>query len=195
MKKLISIVLLLALCLSLAACGAKPADPDAGQPAEPDTPAEALPEIGVDTGSEEAEGEASAPSGSSMGQTLLSEFKAIMEADAQADIQQTAEQLLANPVIQFAGGSIPVEQGLLSGFGNAEITGFSEGVMFAPMIGSIAFVGYIFRLEDSADTAAFMETLKANADPRWNICVTAEETVIESVGNTVLFLMCPGTEG
>jgi hypothetical protein len=36
-----------------------------------------------------------------------------------------------------------------------------------------------------------MQTLKDNADPRWNICVEAEETVCEQVGNKVFFVMCP----
>ena len=68
-----------------------------------------------------------------------------------------------------------------------------DDAMFAPMIGSIAFVGYIFRLDEGADVDAFMQTLRDNADPSWNICVTAEETVIDAVGNTVFFVMTPGS--
>jgi len=202
MKKIIALILVLAMSLCFAACGSKedelPAedntvivlpetDPGAGQPAESDTPADMLPEIGVDADA------AVAPSGGdSMGQTLLADFQAQLQADPTASAQQIADTLLSNPVIEFAGATMPVEPGLLMGFGNAEITGFQEGVMFAPAIGSIAFVGYIFVLEDGADADAFIQTLSANADPRWNICVEAEETVIDSVGNTVFFLMCPG---
>ena len=61
------------------------------------------------------------------------------------------------------------------------------------MMGSIAFVGYVFTLEDGADVDAFKATLEANANPRWQICVTADETIIENVGNTVFFLMCPAS--
>jgi len=202
MKKIIALILVLAMSLCFAACGSKedelPAedntvivlpetDPGAGQPAESDTPADMLPEIGVDADA------AVAPSGGdSMGQTLLADFQAQLQADPTASAQQIADTLLSNPVIEFAGATMPVEPGLLMGFGNAEITGFQEGVMFAPAIGSIAFVGYIFVLEDGADADAFIQTLSANADPRWNICVEAEETVIDSVGSTVFFLMCPG---
>jgi len=202
MKKIIALILVLAMSLCFAACGSKedelPAedntvivlpetDPGAGQPAESDTPADMLPEIGVDADA------AVAPSGGdSMGQTLLADFQAQLQADPTASAQQIADTLLSNPVIEFAGATMPVEPGLLMGFGNAEITGFQEGVMFAPAIGSIAFVGYIFVLEDGADADAFIQTLSANAEPRWNICVEAEETVIDSVGNTVFFLMCPG---
>ena len=161
--------------------------PGAGEPAAPDTPAEALPEMGVDADATQGE----APSGDTTGQTLLNDFRAQLEADSSASAQQIADTLLSNPVIQFAGASMPVEPGLLMGFGNAEIQGFKEGVMFAPAIGSIAFVGYVFVLEDGIDAASFVQTLLDNADPRWNICVEAEETVADYVGSTVFFLMCP----
>ena len=85
----------------------------------------------------------------------------------------------------------PIEAGLLMGFDNAEITGFQEGVMFGPMMGTIPFVGYIFELEDGADVDAFVKTLKDNANLRWNICTEAEELTVDSEDNTVFFLMSP----
>ena len=192
MKKIIALILVLSMSFCFAACGNKvqelPAvDPDAGQPAEPDTPAEMLPEIGV-----EADTNASDAEGDTMGQALLADFRAQLEAEPAAGAQQIADTLLQNSVIEFAGASMAVEPGLLMGFGNAEIAGFKEGVMFAPAIGSIAFVGYIFILDEGTDPAAFAETLSSNADPRWNICVEADETIVDCVGSTVFFLMCPG---
>ena len=62
---------------------------------------------------------------------------------------------MSNSIIQFMGGTMPVEPGLLTGFGNTEITGFKEGVMFAPMIGTIPFVGYVFVLEDGVAASDF----------------------------------------
>ena len=94
-------------------------------------------------------------------------------------------------VIKFSGGAMPVEEGLLSGFGNTEIKGFKSGAMFAPMIGSIPFVGYVFELSDGTNASSFISTLKSNADLRWNICVAADEMVTGSVGNKVFFVMCP----
>lgn len=192
MKKIIALILVLSMSFCLAACAGKeeaqPVDPDVGQPAEPDTPAEMLPEIGVDADASQDE----AVAGDSLGQTLLSDFRSQLEADPAANPQQIADTLLQNSAIEFAGASMPVEPGLLMGFGNAEIGGFSEGVMFAPAIGSIPFVGYIFVLEDGTDASSFVQTLLDNADPRWNICVEAEETVADFVGSTVFFLMCPG---
>lgn len=217
MKKILAMILALIMVLSLVACGNdtsadegevdneagtdaelpedeaadpdQPADMDA--PADMDTPAvdpeqEAGTEAPSDT--EEPSGSVGAPttSDATIGQTLLTQFKGM---DVSIGAQAIADQLITNPVIEFMGGAMPVEPGLLSGFGNTEITGFSEGVMFGPMMGSIAFVGYIFEVEEGTDVAAFMDTLKTNCDPRWNICVEADETNIHNIGNTVFFLM------
>ena len=102
-----------------------------------------------------------------------------------------ADYILSLDMIQFEGASLAVEEGLLTGFNNAEITGFKEGVMFAPMIGSIPFVGYVFTLEEGSDTEAFIKGLTESADPRWNICTEAEETVVEAYEDMVFFVMCP----
>lgn len=133
----------------------------------------------------------SAPAASTVGSKLQAAFKAEVASNASISAQALADKLLANEVIKFSGGAMPVEPGMLTGFDNAEIKGFSEGVMFAPMIGSIPFVGYVFTLDAGTDAAAFVSTLKANANPRWNICTEAEETVVERVGNKVFFVMCP----
>ena len=122
-----------------------------------------------------------------VGEILLDEFKDNPEGTA----QEIAERIIGNEIIPFMGGANPIEPGLLSGFDNAEITGFKEGCMFGPMMGTIPFVGYIFVLEDGADVDAFEETLEDNANLRWNICTEAEELTVESEGNTVFFLMSP----
>ena len=122
-----------------------------------------------------------------VGEKLLADFK----ADSTGTPQEIADRLLTNEVIEFMGAAMPVEEGLLSGFDNTEIKGFKEGVMFAPMMSSIAFVGYIFELPESADVEAFKTTLKDSANLRWNVCVEAEELVVENEGTKVFFLMCP----
>lgn len=124
-----------------------------------------------------------------LGKTLLADFKA--KAASGMSAQAIAEALVGNPAIQFAGGTMPVEEGLLSGFDNAEIKGFKEGAMFLPMIGSIPFVGYVFELSDDTDASAFVSTLEKNANLRWNICVEAEEMVTGVSGRKVFFVMCP----
>ena len=129
--------------------------------------------------------------GETVGTVLANEFHSIKVETPDITAQEMADAILANPMIQFGGAAMEVEEGILSGFGNTEIKGFKEGVMFAPMISSIPFVGYVFTLEDGADVDAFMQTLEENADPRWNICTEAEETVVEKADSMVFFVMCP----
>lgn len=130
-----------------------------------------------------------APVASTLGQTLLADFK--VKASSGMSTQAISEALIANPAIKFNGGAVPVEEGYLSGFDNTEIKGFKSGVMIAPQIGSIAFVGYVFELESAADAPAFKAMLEKNANLRWNICVEAEEMVSGISGNKVFFVMCP----
>ena len=138
----------------------------------------------------EVKPEPEAPSaGSTVGDTLLSVFR----ANSSKSAEEIANAVLAHSSIQFMSASAPVSEGLLTGFDNAEIKGFSNGVMFAPAIGTIPFVGYVFELSDGTDADAFIKTLKDNANPRWNICTSAEQTVVEKIGNKVFFLMCPKT--
>lgn len=122
-----------------------------------------------------------------VGEFLLQDFKSNPEGSA----QEVADRVIQNEILPFEAVTMPVEPGFLTGFDNAEITGFSEGVMFAPMMGTIPFVGYVFTLEDGADVDAFVQTLEDSANLRWNICTEAEEMVAEAEGNNVFFLMCP----
>lgn len=122
-----------------------------------------------------------------VGEILLADFKANSEGTA----QEVVDCIMQNDILPFETAKMPVEPGFLTGFDNAEITGFEEGVMFAPMMGTIPFVGYVFVLEDGEDVDAFTNTLEENANLRWNICTEAEELVVEAHENTVFFLMCP----
>lgn len=123
-----------------------------------------------------------------VGNTLLSAFKAKAGSSSALAI---AEALAQHEILPFMAGASAVEPGLLSGFDNAEITGFKEGAMFAPMMSSQAFVGYVFVLEDGVNAADFIANLRKNANLRWNVCVEAEEMVTGNVGNKVFFVMCP----
>ncbi|MDY4488688.1 MAG: hypothetical protein SPE18_11665 [Candidatus Limivicinus sp.] len=176
MKKLFSILIAATLLLSLCACGNSA--PVTTEPPVHETPTPSA-------------APSETPAGESMGQALLKDFTDRVNAEPELGAEELAKALLENPVIEFTGDALPVEPGLLTGFGNTEITGFAQGAMFAPMIGTIPFVGYVFVLDEGADAEAFVQTLKDNADPRWNICTEADETIAEHVGNTVFFVMCP----
>ncbi len=112
----------------------------------------------------------------------------IFRANASKSIDEIANACLADPSIQFMSGTMPVEPGFFAEFGG-DIAGFDKGVKFGPMMGSIAFSGFVF--EVSGDANAFAKELREKADPRWNICVEADQTVCEVSGNKVFFLMCP----
>lgn len=122
-----------------------------------------------------------------VGEFILQDFKSNPEGSA----QEIADRLIQNEVLPFEPVTMPVEAGFLAGFDNVEITGFNEGVMFAPMMGTIPFVGYVFTLDDGADVDGFVQGLKDSANLRWNICTEAEEMIAEAEGNTVFFVMCP----
>lgn len=209
MKKFLLSVLAITLTISMVACGnaedsaegstnetpvsteapeATEAPADSDEPANGEEVVEGETTEGEVTEDENTEGEVAE---GTMGQTLLAEFNNIMAEDASLDAYSVAEKLITHEVIQFMGGAMEVEPGLMSGFDNFEVTGFEKGAMFGPMMGSIAFVGYIFDLPADADVDAFMTTLKENANPRWQICVEAEETIVEASGNKVFFLMSP----
>ncbi len=118
-----------------------------------------------------------------VGASLLATFR----ANKDKDIAAIADACLKNEVILFSGAAAPVEPGYLAGF-DEEISGFDSAVMFAPMIGTIPFVGYVF---ESSDANALAENLKKTANLRWNICTEAEQMICEVSGNKVFFLMCP----
>ena len=193
MKKLTALLLAVVMVFGLTACGSKEETTPESTEAPTVTEAPAATDAPEATEAPEAPEEDAnqgAVSGDSLGQTLLGEFKAM---DASTDAYTMAETLIGHEMIQFMGGAMEVEPGLLSGFDNYEVTGFEKGAMFGPMMGSIAFVGYIFDLPEGADVDAFVTGLKDNANPRWQICVTADETIVETSGDKVFFLMSPLT--
>ena len=166
-------------------------EPKTPEAEKPDAPAEqkpAAPPAQKPDAPVEEEPEAPAQNGASLSSSLSQVF---LSNVGSGSINAMAEAVMAD--LPFAGMVMPVEPGLLMGFGNTEITGFSQGVMFGPSISSIPFLGYIFQLDAGTDGSAFCQTLKSNADLRWNICTAAEEMVAVQSGSYVFFLMCPSS--
>ena len=208
MKKFLALILALVMVLSFAACGDSKKDEssvDASTESVESTEStesteesvesveESTEESTEESVEESTEESTEAPAeGETMGQTLLNAFKAEKAANPEITAEELANILIANPVIQFMGGAMPVEPDTwLQGFNAETMGGFETGAMFGPMMGSIAFVGYVFELADGADVEAFKATLTEQANPRWQICVTAAETIVENIDNTVFFVMCP----
>lgn len=120
---------------------------------------------------------------------LILQFREEINASStDIDIKTVAESLCSNSAfneVNVEAGE--VEPGYLAGF-DVEIHDFSKCVMFSPVIGTIPFVGYIFETDHSE---TLLETLKNNANLRWNICTEADEMKYDSVGNYVIFIMSP----
>ena len=187
MKKIIALLACLALLLSMAACGTT--TPEATEPTteatEPTTEATEPTEEIVETPDEPAAAEGT------VGETLLAAFK----ANSTGTAEEIANAVVMNPIIQFMPMAMainPQDFEYLNGLGEAKVE-YEEGAMFGPMIGTIPFIGYIFKLAEGTDVEAFKTMLKDNANLRWNICTAAEELVVENEGNTVFFLMCPAS--
>lgn len=130
-----------------------------------------------------------------VGGKLWNAFVAAKEEKPEITADEMANLLVTNEVIQFMGGALPLEanQEFFNGFDDYKITGYESGALYMPMIGSIPFIGYVFELAEGADVEAFIKNLNDHANPRWNVCVTAEQTVIGAYGTTVFFLMCPSS--
>lgn len=191
MKKFLALILAAIMLFAVVSCGntennAKDTDTNATS----DTTLDTTPD--TDTEAVDTEAESGEVAGETWGQTLLDVFNDEMAANPAITAEELANKIITHESILFMGGAMPMEAGAewLPGFDTAP-TGWKECVNFGPMMGSIAFVGYIFTLEDGADVDAFKQTLKDSCNPRWQICVTADETFVENVGNTVFFLMSP----
>ena len=119
--------------------------------------------------------------------TLGKKYVAVFDKSKETTADAVVSELLNQVETEISLDKVDVTEGYLAGFDN-EISGFSKAVMFTPMIGSIPFVGYVFETDD---TDKLLSTLKENANPAWNICVEADETVYSVKDGLVLFLMCP----
>jgi len=180
MKRILAFVLAATLGFSMVACGNK----EVTETTESNV-------ASTETVSTEATTESATTAEGTVGELALEAFKAYAESNPEATAEEVANAIV--PVLEDYFGPVvmPVEEGLLNGFDNTEIKGFEEGVIFAPMIGTIPFVGYVFSLPADADAESFVTTLTESANPRWNICTEADQMFTEVVGNKVFFVMSP----
>ena len=199
MKKILTLMIVAAMAMSITACSKKPdTAPETTTTPEVTTVPEETTTVETESSDVVTEEVTDAPedttapdaSADTLGNTLYKDFLSKVEANPDMSVEELANQIIANPVIQFGPAVMPVEAGYLPGF-TEEISGFKSGAMFAPMIGSIPFVGYIFELESEDDIEAFLTTLDNTSDPRWNVCVEADETVMGNSGTKIFFVMCP----
>ncbi len=188
MRKFLAIAVSVAMVFGMVACGKKD---DAKNPAEGENITATVAPEGEESG-DQAEAGVITPdfTEGTAGESLWKAFLENKKANPGYSPMDLATGLSANPAIQFMAGAMEVEPGFLAGF-SEEISGFEKAAFYGPMMGSIAFAGYVFELADDADVNAFIENLKSKADPRWNICVEADYTQVGAYENMVYFLMYP----
>lgn len=123
------------------------------------------------------------------GDALGVEFANIAEAGELTSAQEIAQALADSDIIPDDLEMIvsPVEEGFLQGF-TEDVTGFSEGAVFAPAISSIPFIGYVFVTDEPEK---LRNQLLDTADTRWNICTEADKIVNTITDDKVMFVMSP----
>lgn len=204
-RKTLVLILATSLVLSLTACGGKKTEVEA--PVKEEVTTETVEETTEVVESTEIESTESSEESTEAVEsteetevndtptdTVASKLYELFETEIATtdDINEVANKLIeAEYFKEVSMTTMKVEPGFLNGF-EAEITGFNNGVMFAPMIGTIPFVGYIFETDN---TELLMSEIEANASLNWNICTTADEMLVKTHDNYVFFVMSPYTFG
>lgn len=190
MKKLIAMMLALALVLSFAACGAK----EESAPEVDDTPAveetpsveetpEELPDLDQPAAMpEEGETEEEQPED---------------EIPEVVPMPEEKREELMNLLQQLVGGindemAIAEDEIYTDSFEWLVGVPYVEGayaVISAPMMSSIAHEVILIELPEGADVEAFAADVEANLNPRKWVCVEAEKTWVKTSGQYVVKVM------
>ena len=182
MKKILALILTLAMMLTLAACGKTTQD---------DNTVTTAPTVKVPT-KEELAANASVEA---IAKALLNkyiefagirtQFDEYIAGLTENDEKMSFEEFLSYQVLCAAVEKNP--EGL-TGF-NEVPTGYSEAYYYQPAMMGQAFIGYIFRVAEGTNVETFKASLKEKCFPRWNWCTEANTVVCESYGNLVYFSM------
>ena len=117
---------------------------------------------------------------------LVQEFK--KEINETKNIKKVAKKLAKSdfdmPDLEVSNVS---KADYLTGF-NEKIQGYKKAYVIAPTISTIPFIAYIFESDKPNELA---NTLKEQANLRWNICTEADEMQVAVVDNYVFFVMSP----
>lgn len=100
-----------------------------------------------------------------------------------ADLPQEFRDSLAD----YSTGEIPADSAEYL-IGTADVA-YDESYFSVPLMNVIPYQCILLRLPEGADVEAAKQTIMDHADPRKWICVEAESTIVENVGNVVLFIM------
>ena len=176
MKKLIAMLLALAMVFAMTACGAtenKETEPAA------EVTTEATEEVTEEVTEEIAEDEEPVMELSAM-ETLLNQIVEI------------------NPV-EFMGMAAPVDltdaDALFYYTGLISAESVKEAAVYEPMIGSIAFSMVAVQVAEGADAEAVAEAMKNGIDTRKWVCVEANDLMVATSGDIALLVMVDSNNG
>lgn len=209
MKKILALLLASLMLLSLVACNGgnetqtDKNDAETNNVQNEDTTAagEAQPEVKLPAVIKENTEITYDDPTTTLGYYFWQKFVEVKTADASANSSKVVEEIFNSNLVNAIQMPMAYEVTSdmpLSGFffENADgeeikIEGFESGYLFGSGMMGVAFIGYAFDLAEGTDATAFIKTLDENKDIRWNCCTTADMTIIDAIGNTVFFVMCP----
>lgn len=136
-----------------------------------------------------------APEQPDYNQQLVDRFLDYMGSNADSSAESIANHICGIDGFPLELSAVPVESGYLAGLD--EFTQFADGAAFAPMIGSIPFMGYVFMLDADVNAGDVVDAIKAQANLAWNVCTEADvlltSTYQDAERNAVLVIMAPET--
>ena len=122
---------------------------------------------------------------STIGAVLAEDFDNIMLMDGEISVNEAMEAIRINPEIVFMTEISAINEGMLLGFGDNSISGFTEGVMLKPTIPTIPFVAYIFSVDDSQNVEEFARNLSVCVELKWNEVEEADDITVSIAGQYV----------
>lgn len=175
MKKMIAMLLALAIVCSFAACGGTTAEPTTEPTTQPTAEPTAEP--------------TAAPTEP-------------VAANLSGTMEELVNSVITEQPVEFMGGVMPVdltdtsEDGLwaiknATGLDSAEM--ISDVAVFEPMMGSMAFSLVMVRVAEGQDAKTVAESMKQGIDPRKWICVEADDLKVAGFGDTVMLIMVSST--
>ena len=171
MKKLIAMLLALAIVCSLAACGGTKTEPTT----EPTTEATSEPTA---ESTETAAANLSGTMEELVNSVITEQPVEFMGGVMPVDLTDTSEDGLW--AIKNA-----------TGLDSAEM--ISDVAVFEPMMGSLAFSLVMVRVAEGQDAKGVAESMKQGIDPRKWICVEADDLKVAGFGDTVMLIMVSST--
>ncbi len=130
-----------------------------------------------------------------LGDLYVEKLVEVKTANPDATSADVIEAIMNSNLVYAFPGAMPMAfepDTYLMGIGTdgATFGGFVSSYALIPMMMGQPFVVYVFDLAADADVNAFVESVKTNANPAWNICTTAEDVTVGACGNLVVLAMC-----